>query len=248
MDVTRRQLELDLTHWKFKANMRSALLESLADTVAALRSDATVRVAIDGVDGAGKTFFADELATLVQSRGRAVIRASADHFHNPREIRYRRGRSSPEGYYHDSYNYPELYKRLLIPLASGGSGLYRSAAFDVDADKVVYAPEERVLPDSILIFDGMFLHRPELRAVWDLSLFLAVPFSISIPRGASRGPGWGSPDPAAESNRRYVEGQKLYLNECRPDSLATVVVDNSDLAVPLIVQGREVVGRPSGRA
>ena len=55
--------------------MRIALLESLADIVATLRSDATVRVAIDGVDGAGKTFFADELATLVQSRGRPVIRA-----------------------------------------------------------------------------------------------------------------------------------------------------------------------------
>jgi uridine kinase len=228
--------------------MRTALLESLADIVATLRSDSTVRVAIDGVDGAGKTFFADELATLVQSRGRPVIRASADHFHNPRELRYRRGRSSPEGYYHDTYNYPELYKKLLAPLGSGGSGIFQRAAFDLGADKVVFAAEELALPNSILIFDGMFLHRPELRAVWDFSLFLTVPFSVSVPRGASRGPGWGSPDPAAESNRRYVDGQKLYLNECRPESLATVVVDNSDLAVPLIVAGREVIRRHSGRA
>jgi uridine kinase len=112
----------------------------------------------------------------VQSRGRPVIRASADHFHNPREFRYRRGRSSPEGYYRDTYNYPELYKKLLAPLGYGGSGIFQRAAFDVGADKVLFAAEELALPNSILIFDGMFLHRPELRAVWDFSLFLTVPF------------------------------------------------------------------------
>ena len=126
--------------------------------------------------------------------------------------------------------------------------MYRRAAFDVDSDKVLHAPEERALPDSVLIFDGMFLHRAELQKVWDFSIFLTVPFSISIPRGASRGPGWGSPDPAAESNRRYIEGQKLYLSECQPESLATVVVNNSDLAAPYIVCGREVVGNPSRSA
>jgi uridine kinase len=49
---------------------------------------------------------------------------------------------------------------------------------------------------------------------------------------AARGDGFGSPDPAALSNRRYVEGQGLYVARCDPRSRATVVVDNSDLASP----------------
>ena len=64
-----------------------------------------------------------------------------------------------------------------------------------------------------------------------------MPFDVSIPRGASRGHGFGDPDPNAESNRRYVEGQKLYLATCAPQSRATVVIDNRDLDAPRRVTG-----------
>jgi len=69
-----------------------------------------------------------------------------------------------------------------------------------------------------------------------------VPFSVSVPRVARRGAGFGSPDPEAPSNRRYVEGQRLYLRECAPASRATVVVDNTDLDAPAITS------RAAGRA
>jgi uridine kinase len=57
---------------------------------------------------------------------------------------------------------------------------------------------------------------------------LEVDFNVSIPRGAGRG--YGDPDPAAASNRRYVEGQRLYLATCRPQERATWVIDNNVLA------------------
>src|SRR4029453_49932 len=55
-------------------------------------------------------------------------------------------------------------------------------------------------PGDILVFDGIFLHRPELRAYWDYSVFLEVAFAVSIPRGAQRDD--SSPDPEAASNQR----------------------------------------------
>jgi uridine kinase len=42
----------------------------------------------------------------------------------------------------------------------------------------VVAPEEYADADAILLFDGIFLHRPELRPYWDFSIFLAVNFNI----------------------------------------------------------------------
>jgi len=63
-----------------------------------------LRVGIDGVDGAGKTTFADELAAALAPFGRPVIRAGVDGFHHPRAVRYRRGRESPEGFFRDSYD------------------------------------------------------------------------------------------------------------------------------------------------
>ncbi|MCI4348403.1 MAG: uridine kinase, partial [Thermoplasmata archaeon] len=153
---------------------RAAVLWRVAAAVLELPPDGIVRVGIDGVDGAGKTMFADELRDRLAPSGRPLIRASVDGFHNPKPVRYRRGRTSPEGFYRDSYDYAMLRRVLLDPLRPGGDARFRRAVFDVDADVAVDSPEERAAPGSILLFDGIFLHRPELRSSWDLSIFLRV--------------------------------------------------------------------------
>jgi uridine kinase len=90
-------------------------------------------------------------------------------------------------------------------------------------------------PDCILVFDGIFLHRPELRNYWDFSIFLSVDFSVSVGRCATRDN--TSPVVEAAANRRYVEGQRLYLRECEPSRHATLTIDNNDLAQPRIIAG-----------
>lgn len=215
------------------SEQRSALLAHLAGDIAALPAGRPLRVAVDGVDGAGKTMFADELGAALGSRGRPVVRASVDGFHRPRAVRYQRGRDSPEGYYRDSYDYAALRERLLDPLSPAGSRRYVCAVFDHATDTVVDAPTLTATDDAVLVLDGIFLHRDELRGAWDFSIFLDVGFDISVARCAARD--GASPDPAAASNRRYVEGQLLYLAEALPRDRADVVVDNSDLAHPRIV-------------
>ncbi|TNM71225.1 uridine kinase [Deinococcus radiopugnans ATCC 19172] len=194
-----------------------------------------LRVAVDGVDGAGKSTFADELAASLRELGREVIRVSADDFHHPRAMRYRLGRDSPAGFYRDSYDHAGLRRTLLDPLGPGGSLRYRTAILDVISDQPLFEPEQIARPGSLLIVDGLFLHRPELRGLWDDSIFLRVDFAVSVPRGAARGPGFGSPDPEAESNRRYIGGNRLYFRETQPEKWAGVVVDNNDLKAPFIV-------------
>ncbi|MFC4638584.1 uridine kinase [Deinococcus hohokamensis] len=218
---------------------RAELLGRLANRLGAHSARPVLRVAVDGVDGAGKTTFADELAQLLRQRGRRVLRVSADSFHHPREVRYRRGRHSPEGFYRDSYDLSALRREVLDPLAARGSLSYRVAVFDVQRDEPAPAPFQQARPGDILILDGLFLHRPELRDAWDDSVFLHVPFEVSVPRGAARGPGYGSPDPMAESNRRYIEGQRLYFREAVPEQQAGVVVDNTELTRPAVLHWRE---------
>ena len=99
----------------------------MANAIAMLPSGGIIRVAIDGVDGAGKTWFADELAALLATRGRSVIRASVDSFHHPRAVRYRQGRESARGFFEDSYDYAQLGAVLLDPLTNSGSRRYRTA-------------------------------------------------------------------------------------------------------------------------
>lgn len=214
---------------------RQRTLDTLAREVEALRAPGTVvRVGVDGVDGAGKTVFADELGSVLGAHGVNVLRASVDGFHHPREVRYRRGRRSPEGFYRDSYDHASLRQHLLDPLAPGGHRRIVRAVHDVDAERPVEPQVESASGVEVLVLDGIFLHRPELRDCWDYSVFLDVGFDVSIPRGARRG--YGHPDPDAEENRRYVGGQRLYLRECRPTDRASVVVDNNDLDGAVIVQ------------
>jgi uridine kinase len=190
-------------------------------------------VAIDGVDGAGKTIFADHLAEALGAAGRTVVRVSIDGFHNPRQVRYRRGRSSPEGYWRDSYDYERFRAEVLTAFSPGGDRRYRRAIRDVRTDDELDVPYQQATQAAVLLVDGIFLHRDELVASWDFSIFLRVPFEVTVARMAVRD---GMPgNPAAPENRRYVVGQQLYLDSCDPARRATVVIDNTDPEAPRIV-------------
>lgn len=211
---------------------RRAVLAEVADLVVQHMRAPVTRVAVDGIDGAGKTTFADELAGVLRDRSRPVIRASVDGFHHPREVRYGRGRASSVGYYLDSFDYDSLRRVLLDPLSPGGAGSYVPAIHDVASDQTVDLEPEQAADGSVLVFDGIFLHRPELVDYWDCSIFLRVDRPIAVERIRRRD---GTVDVTLE-RPRYAEGQRLYLESCRPDELATVVVDNDVLDEPKLIQ------------
>jgi pantothenate kinase len=146
---------------------KQALLVDLAKRIADVSLTHPTRVAIDGVDAAGKTTLADALVAPIEELGRPVIRATVDGFHRPREERYRRGSDSPEGYYHDSFDYDSARGELLEQLGPGGSLRYRTATFAFPTDQFVYERLQTAQPDAILLFDGIFLMRPELNDLWD---------------------------------------------------------------------------------
>ncbi len=189
-----------------------------------------MRVGIDGVDGTGKTVFADDLAATLRAAGRAVIRVSADDFHNVRAVRHRLGHDSPQGFWLDSYNYPALRNRVLAPLGPGGSRRYQAACHDLETDQRIDPPAEEAPPGAVVVLDGLFVHRDELAGIWDLSVFLDVPFAVSVARMATRD---GShPDPDHPSLARYVGGQRLYFAACQPWQRADLVVNATDLDAP----------------
>lgn len=192
-----------------------------------------VRVAGNGVDGAGETTFADQLAAQLGDGGRDVVRISIDDFQQPRAVRYRRGRASPEGFWLDSYDLCALHQWVLRPLGPGGSRRYRSAAHDLAIDRPVEPAEQTAPAGAVLVLDGLFLHRDELFGTWDLSIFLQVPFSVSVPRMATRD--GSSADPGHPSLTRYVQGHGLYFAACSPWARADVVVDNTNMDTPAVM-------------
>jgi len=188
-------------------------------------------VAVDGVDGSGKTSFAANLVNEIH--GRPVIVIHVDDFLNPSPVRHAKGRTSPEGFWEDTYNYGALYDLLLAPLGPRGDGWYTSASYDAETDQMAQAEALLAPSDALVVVEGMFLHRDELASHWDASVFLDVPFAETAARMATRN---GShPDPEHSTMRRYVGGQRLYFEAARPWERATFVVDNSDFTSPEII-------------
>jgi uridine kinase len=213
---------------------RTECLSELAALIVAIDLNHPTRVALDGVDGVGKTALADELVGPIRQLGRTAIRASTDGFHNARLVRHRRGLESPEGYFLDSFDYPSLRSQLLDPLGPNGTRRFRRAVFDYRIDAPTASPPAEAGSNDILLFDGVFLLRPELVPCWDLSVWLEAPFDITLQRALRRDVVDGQDAAAVRSKyeHRYVAGQLIYLNQCRPREQANIVLHNTDFLNP----------------
>jgi uridine kinase len=118
------------------------------------------------------------------------------------------------------------------------------AAFDYRVDRTVESPRQIAPRDAVLLFDGVFLARAELQASWDLTIWLDVPFEVTVERAIERDArnGGDATVTRGKYERRYVPGQRLYFAQCRPRERADIIVDNSDLKRPKVMMQRTVDG------
>jgi uridine kinase len=216
---------------------RGELIGRLVEVIRSVTTAHPLRVAIDGPPASGKTTLADELAVVLRAQGRDVVRASIDDFLFPRARRYRRGQYSAEGCYFDAHDYAALRRVLLDPLGPGGDRRIRHTVYDRDTDTPSSPPATTAPADAVLLFDGVFLLRPELFDQWDLRVFVSVPFEQTVERARVRGTALaGSAADTADIERswrnRYIPSQRLYFATARPADRADIVVYNDQLQRP----------------
>lgn len=215
---------------------RAAILEELATKLSCVSLGRPVRVAIDGRTASGKTTLADEIALLLRSKGCPAIRTSIDGFHRPKAERYARGRHSAEGYYYDARDLAAVRTLLLAPLGPKGDRLYRTQSFDLENDVPVEQEPQLAPADAILVVDGTFLQRPELRDGWDVTIFVKTSERTSEHRGVTRDASrLGGGDVARQLYaERYRPAFDLYERLCAPEKNADVLLVNEDLQRPQI--------------
>lgn len=73
--------------------------------------------------------------------------------------------------------------------------------------------------DAVLVVDGRFLHTPEVRGLWNFSVWL------------ESNPPIGAPRP------ELADAERNYLRTARPRAAASVIVENSDPTHPVQVFG-----------
>lgn len=214
---------------------RDQVVERLAEAAGAVAVGHPARIAVDGAPAAGKTTLADELAVVLRGQGREVIRATVDDFLVPRAQRYRRGEFSGEGCYFDAHDWAALKRVLLDPLGPGGDRRFRRAVDD-------RSPVGTASADAVLVFDGVFLLRPEVVDRWDLRVFVSTELEKTVERAVVRE---GRADVERRWRERYIPAQRLYFAAARPAEQADFIVHNDDPRRP-VVAGKSVSGTGAG--
>jgi uridine kinase len=212
---------------------RDEALGRLAAAVGSVTVAHPTRVAIDGPPAAGKTTLADELAVVLREQGRDVIRATIDDFLFPRALRYPRGEYSAEGCYFDTHDHDALNRVLLDPLGPGGDRRFQPAVYDRTADTVLSPPVTTAPADAVLVFDGVFLLRPELIDRWDLRIFVSTVLEKTVDRAVVRERRVSSRTEVERRWReRYIPSQQFYFATVRPTEHADIIVHNDEPQQP----------------
>ena len=177
-------------------------------------------MAIDGRTAAGKTTLADELADTLSATDIGVFRASLDDFKKPWRDRHLYDRESGKGYYRNAFDIKRIREGLV-------GGFRRGQTMLCSIDPITQIDHSAELvpvgDQAILIVDGVFALRPELRDLWDVRVWLEIDPQLSELRATARD---------GETLERYRLSEQLYLAEACPQQIADIIVDNDDVSTP----------------
>jgi uridine kinase len=138
---------------------------------------ARVLIAIDGAGGAGKSTLARQIK---KKRSDAAI-IGMDDFYRPEEASIRRTWTSQQGY-QNFFDWKRLQDQVLRPLQSGCSPAYQ--VYDWITNKLNGWKDVALSP--IMIVEGVYTIRPELRPFYHISLLVETPKDVCLNRLRSR--------------------------------------------------------------
>ena len=178
-------------------------------------------IAVDGLDGSGKSRFAASLAAAISANGRPAELLHVDDFRRPSDFSGL-GPEAESAFYYERY-------------------------FDfVAVGDAVSAWVEDSADHAVIILEGVMLLRIALPP-GTLLIVLEVSAAEARRRILARDQAKGrTPEEiAGRIDRRYFPAQARYRTECDPLTVADVIIDNEDWAHPRVVRRSDLRFPPS---
>lgn len=150
----------------------SELMQRLRSMVA---QRGVVLVGVDGCGGSGKSTFA---RALVAAGGGDVTMVQMDDFYKPVAERPR-GEERPIG---GNFDWERVRAQVLEPLRRGEIARYRRYDWGTDA----LAEWHETHPAGIVVIEGVYSTRNELRSFYDFRVFVECPPDERLRRGLER--------------------------------------------------------------
>lgn len=180
-------------------------LDDLRAAVERLRASQPALVGIDGPSGAGTS-------TLARSLPDVTV-VEVDDFYRPMDPA-RRASLDPQEGYELYFDWQRLQAEVLEPLIVGQPAVYER--YDWERDEL--GSIRIVEPTGVIVVEGVYVLRPQLRTHFDLTVFVDTPRDERLLRCRARAE---NPDEWIE---RWMAAEDWYLEHVRPQDAADLVV------------------------
>jgi uridine kinase len=171
------------------------------------RASGRLLVGIDGAGGAGKSTLANGIGEACGGRA-AIIRC--DDFYRPLNAQ-----GTPEEAYEKYFDWRRLRDEALLPLRNGQPARYQRYDWSIDS----LAEWITIEPREIILVEGVFSTRPELRTLLEVTLFVETPRDERIRRMSAR------PQPSISWIDRWMAAEDWYLATIAPHRTADLVIE-----------------------
>lgn len=214
---------------------RQDLISSIASHLSSQQNLAVI--AITGLDASGKTSIADELAQQIRSTARPVVKISIDDFYNPRRL-WQTTHEPAQAWYKNGYNYADFIQDVMIPLRNARKNATSAKIplkiFDRVKDEPLPKEMVEVPARALVIVEGIFLMRSELKDSFDRTVFVHAPLDTLMARSIQRDTGrLGTAEDVFNVLRdTYLGAHRFYMQESCPITTADVFIDNTDFTNP----------------
>jgi uridine kinase len=168
-------------------------------------------VCIEGLGGAGKT----TLARALVARSNGITLVHGDDFYGPEERDWRSW--SPRQGYERYFDHRRIEREVLQPLKAGRPATFQRYDWQTNSLDGWITVE----PRGIVLVEGVYLLRRDLRSYWDFSIYVDTPRELRQARLYARGEndeGWIARWAAAEDYYEQLEN---------PAQAADLVVNGS---------------------
>ena len=203
------------------------LIERIVRRKRTLHRRGPMLVAISGIDGSGKTTLARKLENALAARGFRVALIGTDAWHHPASIRFGGDRPA-EHFYRNAFRFDELFRRLIDPLRRNGS-------VTLTANLVRMQPETRyphtyhLRQIDIILLEGIFLFRRDLRERYDLSFWIDCTFETALERALARNQeGLSRERLRSDYEDLYFPAQRIHLAHDWPRFFADAILPEDD--------------------